>query len=85
MKAVVLHEYGGPEKLKFEDHVPDPQVSGDTVLIAAAATSVNPIDWKVRSGARQKDFPLTASGNSGPRRQWRGPRCGREREALQAR
>src|SRR6202789_4132702 len=59
MKAVVLHEYGGPENLKFEDHVPDPQVSGDTVLIAAAAASVNPIDWKVRSGARQKDFPLS--------------------------
>ncbi len=59
MKAVVLHEYGGPEKLKFEDNVPEPQVSGDTVLIAEAATSVNPIDWKVRSGARQKDFPLT--------------------------
>jgi NADPH:quinone reductase-like Zn-dependent oxidoreductase len=59
MKAIVLHEYGGPEKLKFEDHVPDPQVSGDTVLIAAVATSVNPIDWKVRSGARQKDFPLS--------------------------
>ena len=47
MKAVVLHEYGGPEKLKFEDNVPDPQVSGDTVLIAASAASVNPIDWKV--------------------------------------
>ncbi len=59
MKAVVLHEYGGPEKLRFEDNVADPQVSGDTVLIAAAAASVNPIDWKVRSGARQKDFPLT--------------------------
>jgi NADPH:quinone reductase-like Zn-dependent oxidoreductase len=59
MKAVVLYEYGGPEKLKFEDGVPDPQVSGDTVLIAAAAVSVNPIDWKVRSGARQKDFPQT--------------------------
>ncbi len=59
MKAVVLHEYGGPEKLKFEDNFPDPQVSGDTVLIAAAAASVNPIDWKVRSGARQKDFPLS--------------------------
>ena len=59
MKAVVLHEYGGPEKLKFEDGVRDPQVSGDTVLIAASATSVNPIDWKVRSGARQQDFPLT--------------------------
>src|SRR5580698_4806961 len=59
MKAVVLHEYGGPEKLKFEAGVPEPQVSGDTVLIEAAATSVNPIDWKLRSGARQKDFPLT--------------------------
>jgi NADPH:quinone reductase-like Zn-dependent oxidoreductase len=59
MKAVVLHEYGGPEKLKFEANVSDPQVSGDTVLIATAATSVNPIDWKVRSGARQKDFPLS--------------------------
>ena len=59
MKAVVLHEYGGPEKLKFEDNVPEPQMSGDTVLIASAAASVNPIDWKVRSGSRQKDFPLT--------------------------
>ena len=59
MKAVVLHEYGGPEKLRFESGVPEPQVSGGTVLIAAAAASVNPIDWKVRSGARQKDFPLS--------------------------
>src|ERR1035438_4232087 len=42
MKAVVLHEYGGPENLKFEDNVPEPQVSGNTVLIAAAAASVNP-------------------------------------------
>ena len=59
MRAVVLHEYGGPEKLKFEDNVPEPQISGRTVLIAAAAASVNPIDWKVRSGTRQKDFPLS--------------------------
>ena len=59
MKAVVLHEYGGPEKLKFEDNAPDPQISGDTVLIAAAAAGVNPIDWKMRSGARYKDFPLS--------------------------
>lgn len=59
MRAVVLREYGGPEKLKFEDHVPEPQMSGNTVLIAAAAASVNPVDWKVRSGKRQKDFPLS--------------------------
>ena len=59
MKAVVLHEYGGPEKLRFEDNVPEPQISGSTVLIEAAAASVNPIDWKLRSGMRQKDFPLS--------------------------
>jgi NADPH:quinone reductase-like Zn-dependent oxidoreductase len=59
MKAVVLHEYGGPEKLKFEGNVPEPQISGSTVLIAAAAASVNPIDWKLRSGMMQRNFPLT--------------------------
>jgi NADPH:quinone reductase-like Zn-dependent oxidoreductase len=59
MKAVVLHEYGGPEKLKFEENVPEPQVSGDTVLIEMTAASVNPIDWKMRSGTAQKRFPLT--------------------------
>ena len=59
MKAVVLHEYGGPENLKFEDNVAEPQVSGNTVLIAAVAASVNPIDWKLRSGAMQKMRPLT--------------------------
>jgi NADPH:quinone reductase-like Zn-dependent oxidoreductase len=59
MKAVVLHEYGGPEKLKFEKNFPDPQISRSTVLIAAAAASVNPIDWKMRSGMRQRDFPLS--------------------------
>jgi hypothetical protein len=35
MRAVVLHEYGGPEKLKFENNIPEPQISGGTVLIAA--------------------------------------------------
>src|ERR1700734_1793240 len=59
MKAVVLREYGGPEKLRFEDNVTEPQISGGTVLIATAAASVNPIDWKIRSGLRQKDFPLS--------------------------
>jgi hypothetical protein len=60
-KAVVLHEYGGPEKLRFEENVPEPQISGSTVLIAAAAASVNPIDWKLRSGIREKDFPVYTS------------------------
>jgi NADPH:quinone reductase-like Zn-dependent oxidoreductase len=59
MKAVRLYEYGGPENLKLEIDVPEPMLTADSVLIAAAAASVNPIDWKIRSGARQKDFPLT--------------------------
>ncbi len=59
MRAVVLHEYGGPENLKFEDSVPDPQINGNTVLIAAVAADVNPIDWKLRSGMVQKMFPLS--------------------------
>ena len=58
MKAVRLYEYGGPENLKYEDNVPEPTLSDDSVLVEAAAASVNPIDWKIRSGARQKDFPL---------------------------
>jgi NADPH:quinone reductase-like Zn-dependent oxidoreductase len=58
MKAVRLHRYGGPENLIHEDHVPAPALRPDAVLVEAWATSVNPIDWKIRSGARQKDFPL---------------------------
>jgi NADPH:quinone reductase-like Zn-dependent oxidoreductase len=58
MKAVRLHQYGGPEKLQYEDSVPDPSLQPDSILIRTVAASINPIDWKVRSGARQKDFPL---------------------------
>jgi NADPH:quinone reductase-like Zn-dependent oxidoreductase len=59
MKAVRLYEYGGPEKLVFEEDVPVPPLPPQNILVKTAAASVNPIDWKVRSGARQKDFPRT--------------------------
>jgi NADPH:quinone reductase-like Zn-dependent oxidoreductase len=58
MKAVRLYEYGGPETLKYDDDVPEPALGDDSVLVEVRATSVNPIDWKIRSGVRQKDFPL---------------------------
>jgi NADPH:quinone reductase-like Zn-dependent oxidoreductase len=58
MKAIRLYEYGGPENLKYEEDAPEPAVTGDSILVEAWAASVNPIDWKIRSGARQKDIPL---------------------------
>ncbi len=57
MKAVVLHEYGGPDKLKYED-VPDPVASAGQVLVRVAASSVNPIDYKLRSGVMKAYWPL---------------------------
>jgi hypothetical protein len=39
MKAVRLHEYGGPEKLQYEDGVPDPSLQPDSILIKTVAAS----------------------------------------------
>ncbi|MFL6353641.1 MAG: NADP-dependent oxidoreductase [Bryobacteraceae bacterium] len=58
MKAVRLHRYGGGDQLRYED-VPPPEPSPDEVLVKVAATSVNPIDWKLRSGAAKDRMPLT--------------------------
>jgi NADPH:quinone reductase-like Zn-dependent oxidoreductase len=57
MKAVVLREYGGPDKLSYED-VADPKVGEGEVLVRVAATSVNPIDYKLRSGSFKAFMPL---------------------------
>ena len=57
MKAVVLHEYGGPSKLKYEDFA-DPQPGKGEVLVRVAAAGLNPIDWKLRSGYMKEFMPL---------------------------
>lgn len=49
MKAVLADEYGGPEVLQIED-VPAPRVGPNGVLVQIHASSVNPIDWKLRKG-----------------------------------
>jgi NADPH:quinone reductase-like Zn-dependent oxidoreductase len=54
MKAIRIHNYGGPEVLKYED-APRPEPQADEVLIRVHAAGVNPIDWKVREG-HMKDF-----------------------------
>ena len=61
MKAVVVHQYGGPEVLKFEDY-PDPVPGPGEVLVRVAATSVNPIDYKRRAGLTKDFYPLTFPG-----------------------
>jgi NADPH:quinone reductase-like Zn-dependent oxidoreductase len=57
MKAVVLHEYGGPDKLKYEEWA-DPQPGDGQILIRVTAAGINPIDWKIRSGAMKAFMPL---------------------------
>lgn len=58
MKAVVVHEYGGPEVLKFED-APRPEPKENEVLIRVIATGVNPVDSLIRSGKYAKFFGTT--------------------------
>jgi NADPH:quinone reductase-like Zn-dependent oxidoreductase len=57
MKAVVIRKYGGPEELKFEDF-PDPVLAPGEVLVKTFATSINPFDLKIRSGAVKDRVPL---------------------------
>ena len=61
MKAAVLHEYGPPSRLKYEDF-PDPKPGPGEVLVAVGAASLNPIDWKMRSGVAKDHFPVTFPG-----------------------
>ncbi len=49
MKAVVVHEYGGPEVLRYED-APKPSLAEGDVLIRVEATGVNPGEAKIRQG-----------------------------------
>jgi NADPH:quinone reductase-like Zn-dependent oxidoreductase len=57
LKAAVIRAYGGPEELKLEE-LPDPIPGPGEVLVRVAATSVNPFDWKLRSGAFKDEFAL---------------------------
>ena len=58
MKAIVIHGYGSPEVLKYEDYH-DPVPGPGEVLVKVAASSVNPFDFKVRSGAMKDFIPLS--------------------------
>jgi NADPH:quinone reductase-like Zn-dependent oxidoreductase len=62
MNAVRIHEYGNVDVLKLEE-TPLPRIGVDELLIKIFASSVNPVDWKVREGHLQgmklHHLPLT--------------------------
>ncbi|MDZ8054622.1 MAG: NAD(P)-dependent alcohol dehydrogenase [Aulosira sp. ZfuVER01] len=61
MKAVVIRRYGSAEVLQYED-VEQPKIKPDQILVKIHASSVNPVDWKIRQGMLQLltgyNFPM---------------------------
>lgn len=66
MKAIVIHEHGDPEVLKYED-VPRPEPKEDQILVRVIAAGVNPVDGMIRSGMFAKNgkgaFPMVLGGD----------------------
>lgn len=52
MRAARIHRYGPPEVFQIED-VPDPEPGPRDVLVEVHASSVNPVDYKIRSGGQR--------------------------------
>ena len=58
MKAVVFHEYGAPDVLRYEE-VDDPVPGAGQVRVRVAATTFNGVDGNIRAGFMQGPMPLT--------------------------
>jgi NADPH:quinone reductase-like Zn-dependent oxidoreductase len=61
MKAVVLTEYGGIDKLEVRE-LPAPHAGSGAIVVRMAGASINPVDWKMRSGEAKGRFPVTFPG-----------------------
>ncbi|ASK60945.1 NADPH:quinone reductase [Virgibacillus phasianinus] len=57
MKAIVIEAYGSSDQL-IEKEVPIPALEDKQVLVELHATSINPIDWKLREGYLQEKLPF---------------------------
>lgn len=62
--AVQYDGYGGPDVLRLRDIEP-PALGPGHVVVEVKAASLNPIDWKVRSGMLQQLFPITFPATTG--------------------
>ncbi len=58
MKAVILRAYGDVSQLSYETDEDLPEPGDGEVRVRLRATSINPVDWKIRSGAEKDRFPL---------------------------
>jgi NADPH:quinone reductase-like Zn-dependent oxidoreductase len=58
MRAVIAEHYGGTEVLEIDNDVPVPRVGPNGVLVEIHATSVNPVDWKLRQGLLHAVVPV---------------------------
>ncbi|MGL4319803.1 MAG: NADP-dependent oxidoreductase [Paracoccaceae bacterium] len=56
MQAARIHAYGASSEIKIEE-APLPILNADDVLIRVVATSVNPVDWKIRKGYLRAMIP----------------------------
>ncbi len=57
MRAIVLPEYGPPSALQLRT-LPDPEPGAKELVVRMAGASLNPVDWKQRSGAIRQYMPL---------------------------
>src|SRR5437588_7505912 len=65
MKAIRVHEFGGPEVLKVED-VPDPKPGPGQLVVRIHAIGVNPVETYVRSGKYgPRQFPYIPGTDAG--------------------
>ena len=64
MKAMIIRESGEPSVFEAAD-IPVPQIGSTQVLVRVAATSVNPVDWKIRKFAPPlgPDYPAVLHGD----------------------
>lgn len=62
MRAILLHEFGGPEKLQYGE-APTPEPGEGEVLVKVQAASVNPVDYKLAAGGSSIQLPWIPGGD----------------------
>lgn len=58
MRAILLTAYGDVDRLQLRDDVAEPTAGPNEIKVRMAGASINPIDWKLRSGAYHAYMPL---------------------------